>query len=74
MEGIGYDFYPKTCIRQTADKWIKSSFDFSGKFIHRKYHNLYPGTWEPVRQELKYLMLGEIPLKMSNEFDHLGIE
>ena len=37
MEGIGYDFYPKTCIRQTADKWLKSddlsSFSYARKLI-----------------------------------------
>lgn len=37
MEGIGYDFYPKTCIRQTADKWLKSSdkesFSYSRRLI-----------------------------------------
>ena len=37
IEGIGYDFFPKTCIRETADKWLKSndfeSFNYSRKLI-----------------------------------------
>jgi hypothetical protein len=37
MEGIGYDFYPKTCDRTTADKWLKSSdkesFAYARKLI-----------------------------------------
>lgn len=37
VEGIGYDFIPKTCGRETADIWLKSndqeSFTYARKLI-----------------------------------------
>ena len=35
IEGIGYKFHPKTCVREIADKWLKSSDKESFSYARR---------------------------------------